>query len=136
MTWALCGRLLAGHAAVTLGYFTFLTRDIMFFLILLVMLSTCAGILFTILAAFWMTRALCGGLLAGHAAVTLGYFTFLTRDILFFLIMLSTCARILFTILAAYAVGLLTVETGALTGGFFTGVAEVFQYATDFAAFT
>ena len=105
MTWTLCGRLLAGHAAVTLRCFTFLTRDIMFFLVLLAVLAVCAGILFTILAALWMTWALCGRLLAGHAAVTLGYFTFLTRDIMFFLnllVMLSACAGILFTILAAF----------------------------------
>ena len=42
---------------------------------------------------------------------------------LILLVMLSICAGILFTILAAYAVGLLTVETGALTSDFFTGLA-------------
>ena len=66
-------------------------------------------------------------MLAGHAGIfTLLAFTFLTRSILFFLILLvmfSTCAGIFFTIFAAYAVGLLTVETGALTRDFFTGVA-------------
>ena len=71
-----------------------------------------------------MTWALYGRLLTGHAAVTLGYFAFLTRDIVFFLILLvilSTYAGIFFAICTAYAVGLLAVEMGALTEGFFTG---------------
>ena len=42
---------------------------------------------------------------------------------LILLVMLSTYAGIFFAIFAAYAVGLLTMETGALTRGFFTGVA-------------
>ena len=73
-----------------------------------------------------MTWTLNSRLLAGHATVTLGYFAFLTRDIVFFiilLVMLSTCAGIFFAFCAAYAVGLLAEETGTLTGGFFTGVA-------------
>ena len=39
------------------------------------------------------------------------------------LVMSSTCAGVFFAIFGAYAVGLLAEETGALTGGFFTGVA-------------
>ena len=83
-------------------------------------------------------------MLAGHAGIfTLLTFTFLTGGIIFFfilLVMLSTCAGIFFAIFAAYAVGLLAVDTGVLTGGFFAGVAmtwaEAFQYCTNFAAFT
>ena len=73
-----------------------------------------------------MTWAPCGRLLAGHAAVTLGCFAFLTRDIVFSLILLvilSTYAGIFFVICTTYAVGLLAVEMGALIEGFFTGMA-------------
>ena len=59
-------------------------------------------------------------MLAGHAGIfTLLTFTFLTGGIIFILlVMLSTCAGIFFAIFSAYAVGLLAVDTGVLTGGF------------------
>ena len=83
-----------------------------------------------------MTWTLNGKLLVGHATVTLGYFAFLTRDIVFFLILLvilSTYAGIFFAICTAYAVGLLAMEMGALTEDFSTGMATLWaEAATDF----
>ena len=61
--------MLAGHAGIfTLLAFAFLTGGIIFFFILLVMLPTCAGIIFAIFAAYAV------GLLAINTSVLTGDF--------------------------------------------------------------
>ena len=67
-----------------------------------------------------MTGTLCGRLLAGRAAVTLGLSALLTADLLFLIffilsVILFTRARIFSAVLATYAARLLAVGTDALT---------------------